>query len=322
VTSEREGRIRLTVLGGFLGSGKTTWLRHQLHEGVFADALVIVNEAADTPVDDALLGQANRTEVLAGGCVCCEGRAGLVELLRKVCDERSRSFSTSNRLDRIVLETSGLAEPGPIVHAIRSDPMLVHHIVVAEVVVAVDALYGLDQLRRERLGRRQTEVADRLIVTKVDRANEAELARLIATLRTLSPQAEISGAIKGAPVALPSIHAQAEALADLAQDEELRPLVLTTLELDDEVDWTAFTVWLSALLHARGDDVLRVKGVVRTPAGRLLLQTVRKVVQSPEVLVEGDDRGQNHDDRIVVIGRGYDPADIGRSLRYFAGLRP
>jgi G3E family GTPase len=245
-----------------------------------------------------------------------------VELLRKVCDERSRSFSTSNRLDRIVLETSGLAEPGPIVQAIRSDPMLVHHIVVAEVVVAVDALYGLDQLRRERLGRRQTEVADRLIVTKVDRANEAELARLIATLRTLSPQAEISGAIKGAPVALPSIHAQAEALADLAQDEELRPLVLTTLELDDEVDWTAFTVWLSALLHARGDDVLRVKGVVRTPAGRLLLQTVRKVVQSPEVLVEGDDRGQNHDDRIVVIGRGYDPADIGRSLRYFAGLRP
>ena len=147
---EREGRVRLTVLGGFLGSGKTTWLRHQLHEGAFEDALVIVNEAAATPVDDTLLSQAHRTEVLAGGCVCCEGRISLIELLHRLCNERSRTSSTASRLDRIVLETSGLADPGPIVEAIRDDSVLVHHIVVAEIIVVVDALHGLLQLRQER----------------------------------------------------------------------------------------------------------------------------------------------------------------------------
>ena len=89
------------------------------------------------------------------------------------------------------------------------------------------------------------------------------------------------------------------------------------LHLDDSIDWTAFTVWLSALLHARGDDVVRVKGVVRTPAGRLLLQTVRRVVQSPEILPEqGDTR---EDNMIVVIGRGYSEKQLKRSLAYFAG---
>ena len=322
MTGDREGRVRLTVLGGFLGSGKTTWLRHQLHEGAFADALVIVNEAADTPVDDALLTQSRRTEVLAGGCACCEGRAGLIELLRRLCDERSRSLSTATRLDRIVLETSGLADPGPIVAAIRDDPVLVHHILVAEVIVAVDALHGIDQLRHEPLGRRQAEIADRFIVTKVDAAAKDALPRLVATLRALNLNAEIVGAVKGVPVALPNQQAEPEVLADLGEAGARGPLTPTTIELDEHVDWTTFTVWLSALLHARGDDVVRVKGVVRTPAGRLLLQTVRRVVQAPELLAEGDERSAGSDDRIVVIGRGYDPEDIGRSLRSFAGLQP
>ncbi|MGI3900794.1 MAG: CobW family GTP-binding protein [Janthinobacterium lividum] len=310
----------MTVLGGFLGSGKTTWLRHQLHAGAFADSLVIVNEAADTAVDDALLAGSSRTVVLAGGCVCCERLADLVGLLRQICDERSRSLSTSARLQRIVLETSGLADPGPIVEAIRADPVLVHHILLAEVVVAVDALHGVDQLRAERLGRQQVEVADRLIVTKVDAAGDTALARLVATLRVLNPQADIIGAVKGAPASLPALSAEAFTLTTLEGDHDLWPLRPTTLQLDDEVDWTVFTVWLSALLHARGNDVVRVKGIVRTPAGRLLLQAVRKVVQSPEILADNDDGRSDTDNRIVVIGRGYDPQVIALSLRRFAEL--
>ncbi len=96
------------------------------------------------------------------------------------------------------------------------------------------------------------------------------------------------------------------------------PIFPTRLKLDDQVDWTAFGVWLSALLHARGDDVMRVKGVVRTPAGRMLLQTVRKVVQSPEILPEQEER---EDDTVVVIGRGYREEDLRRSLNRFAGVR-
>ncbi len=319
MTDTRDGRMQLTVLGGFLGSGKTTWLRHQLHDGNFKDAYVVVNEAADTPVDDALLARSTDLTVITGGCVCCTARGELVALLRRLCDRRSATASGGERLQRIVLETSGLADPGPIVEAIRRDPILVYHIVVSEIVVTVDALHALAQLRSEPLGRRQIEIADRLIVTKIDEAEPAALGRLLATLSRLNPGATISGAVKGSDAVLPGFAGvEPEPLADLSGESEKPPIFATTLALDPSIDWTAFSVWLSALLHARGDDVVRVKGVVRTPAGRLLLQSVRKVVQSPEVLPELAPDVASKDDSVVVIGRGYRAEDLLRSLRYFA----
>lgn len=309
-----EGRIRLTILGGFLGSGKTTWLRHQLHAGAYAHAVIMVNEAAETPVDDALLGRSERLVVLAGGCCCCTGRDRLVAALRQLCDERSRDGASADRFDGIVLETSGLADPAAIVEAIRSDPVLVHHIVVAEIVVTVDALHGLAELRGEPLGRRQIEAATRLVVTKVDAAEPAGVARLLATLKTLNPAAAVEAAARGSATALPDLPpAEAEVLPDLAGAASA-PIFPIRIQLGEDVDWTAFTVWLSALLHARGNDVMRAKGVVRTPAGRLLLQSVRKVVQRPEILPPQEDRD---DDTIVLIGRGYTEAQIRASLDYF-----
>jgi len=319
-----EGRMKLTVLGGFLGSGKTTWLRHQLHHGMLKDAFVVVNEAADVPVDDLLLGKSTRLAVLAGGCACCEKIETLLHLLRVIADGRVGDDAPRPRLERIVLETSGLADPGRIVEAIRSDPVLVHHIVVSEIVVAVDAVHGLDQLRSEPLGRRQVEVADRLVVTKIDEAADAALGKLSATLRELNPGADISGAVRGSAQPLPDFAAAtAEALPALGGLAAAGPRIFATkLIIDESVDWTAFSVWLSALLHARGDDVMRVKGVVRTPAGRLLLQSVRRIVPSPEILPESDDADGREDNAVVVIGRGYEAQDLSRSLRYFASGSP
>ena len=312
-----EGRIRLTVLGGYLGSGKTTWLRHQLHEGRLRGAHVIVNEAAETPVDDALLGRSSTLSVLAGGCVCCAARQDLIDLLRRISDERSKVEGGAARLEQIVLETSGLADPGPIVEAIRSDPVLVYHVVVSEVIVAVDALHSLSQLRGEPLGRRQIEVADRLIVTKVDQVAHGPLQTLLATLSCLNPGAGLSGAVQGVDSPLPDFSgAEPERLPETDQLSPKAPVTPVRLHLDDSIDWTAFTVWLSALLHARGDDIVRVKGVVRTPTGRLLLQTVRKVVQTPEILPEQGD--MREDNMVVVIGRGYKAEHLRRSLQYFA----
>lgn len=312
--------MRLTVLGGFLGSGKTTWLRHQLHAGIFNGAYVIVNEAAETPVDDALLQGSSMLSVLAGGCACCAGKADLIALLRKICDDRSKKDSSEERLERIILETSGLADPAPIVEAIRTDPILVHHIMVSEILVTVDALHGLSQLREEPLGRRQIEIADCLMITKLDEAAEADLAKLLATLRVLNPGAEMFGAVKGTETALPFFdHAEPENLVELLVAADLPPIFPSKLTIDDTIDWTAFSVWLSALLHARGNDVVRVKGVVKTPAGRLLIQTVRKIVQSPEILPEQGNGQLREDNAIVVIGRGYRAEDLTRSLHYFAG---
>ena len=318
--AKTEGRMRLTLLGGFLGSGKTTWLRHQLHEGRFRNAYIIVNEAAEMPVDDVLLGGAIRLSVLSGGCVCCSGKADLIALLRKLCDEGSKSDTSNLPINEIILETSGLADPGPIVEAIRADPMLVHHIVVGEIIVAVDALHGMSQLRREALGRRQTEIADYLIVTKVDEADDPELLKLLAALKRLNPGAGITGAVKGSPYPLPdAAGVEPEELPPISGETARAQIFPVVLDIDHTIDWTALTVWLSALLHARGDDVLRVKGVIRTPAGRLLLQSVRKVMQSPEILPEQDNDERRRDNMLIVIGSGYQPDDLMRSLRYFAG---
>ena len=315
MTAKTEGRMRLTILGGFLGSGKTTWLRHQLHEGRFSDAYVIVNEAAEMPVDDVLLGRSSRLSVLAGGCACCVGKAALIALLHELCDARSKSLI--GRVDEIILETSGLADPAPIVEALRADPVLVHHIVLAEIIVAVDGLHGLSQLRRESLGRKQTELADQLIITKIDEVSDRELKTLLATLKQLNPGAALSAANKGSPAALPNYSdAVAEILPPLNGEVERPTIFPTVLDIGFDIDWTALTVWLSALLHARGDDVLRVKGVIRTPAGRLLLQSVRKVMQSPEILPEQLD-GLRDDNKLVVIGSGYVANDLRKSLRYF-----
>lgn len=309
-----DGRMRLTILGGFLGSGKTTWLRHKLQTSrAFAEALVIVNEAAEIPVDDALLTGSPRLDVLAGGCACCDGLPALIAHLRMVCDGRVAGIGRHAGLERLVLETSGLADPGAIAQALRDDPVLVHHIRVDETVVVIDGLNGLDQLRREPLARRQIESADRLVVSKTDAAGAGQAALLAATLSRLNPGAEITGAVMGETVALP--HWLDTGPASLPALAEADPISATRLDLHEGIDWTAFAVWLSALLHARGEDVMRVKGVVRTPAGRLLLQSVRKVVQQPEILPQ--EGGKADDNSIVIIGRGYNPQDLARSLEKF-----
>lgn len=319
MSARSESRIPLTILGGFLGSGKTTWLRHQLHSGEMTEALVVVNEAADVPVDDMLLSKSSEIRLLAGGCACCEGKDRLIAMLRKFCDERVDEHYDGRRQDHIVLETSGLADPGPIVDAIRADLVLTHHLVVRQIIVAVDALHGLGYLRGEPLGRRQVETADRLIITKADAGDEDALRQLRATLKTLNPGAELSGSAMGSEVALPET-GDAKGI-DLSQsaDGDERPVISTSVKLAQGADWTAFGLWLSALLHARGDDLVRVKGVVRTPSGRLLLQSVRKVVQSPEILPDTVTEGKD-ENSIVFIGRGFRPRDLQVSLERFAGL--
>jgi G3E family GTPase len=313
----REGRMRLTILGGFLGSGKSTWLRHHLHDGLLRNAMVVVNEAADTPVDDTLLAGSMRLRVLAGGCACCETRPALVTLLRDICDDRVGGDASTPRIDRIVLETSGLADPARIADSIVTDPVLQHHIVVGEIIVTVDALHGLGHMRDEDLGRRQIETADTLVVTKVDAAEREPLRRLIATLQALNPGATLSGSVMGSPADLPNASGVEPENLPAADAETRARIEAATLELGEALDWPALTVWLSALIHARGDDILRIKGVVRTPRGRLLLQSVRRVVQSPEILPDEPATSDTRDGSLVFIGRHFTAGALARSLRAF-----
>jgi G3E family GTPase len=309
-----DGRLRLTILGGYLGSGKTTWLRHQLFEGVFRGAHILVNEAAETPVDDTLLAsQAASVTMLAGGCACCTGKDDLVAELRTLCDAQSRVRPEERNTRQIVLETSGLADPAAILDAIQQDGVLVHHIRVAEIVVLVDTLHAAEQLRTEYLSRAQIEAADRIILTKVDAVPDTTLATVLATVRRLNPAAHIEAAIKGEKFTLPDLPTVPP--YDLPQIKDGGdPIEPTKIDIASDVDWAIFSVWLSALLYARGEDLVRVKGVFETPAGPLLIQAVRKSVQAPELLPPEADQHQN---QIIFIGRGYTEDQLRQSLNYF-----
>lgn len=312
-----DGRLPLTVVGGFLGAGKSTWLRHQLHQGRFARAAIIVNEAAETPVDHLLLARAHRLHILAAGCACCDGRTAFVALLRAVCDE-----APSAGLDGIVLETSGLADPAAIAAAVAADPVLVRRLAIARTVTLVDGLNGVEQLAAEPLARAQAEAADALVVTKAGGLAAETLARLVATLAALNPAAGLAASERGELVPLPGLTAPPFPLP--APPGARPPIRPHRLAIGDGAGWPALSPWLSALLFARGDTIVRVKGVVATAAGRLLIQSVRHLVQPPEILPpenRSSDKASSGQPpevgTLVLIGRGLDDGTLARSWHLY-----
>ncbi|WP_374641217.1 GTP-binding protein [Tabrizicola sp.] len=307
-----DGRLPLTIVGGFLGAGKSSWLRHQLYTRRFGRVHVLVNEAAELPVDDLLLGRADRLEVLAGGCACCTGRAALIAALRRICDDATGAGAGA--IDALVLETSGLADPAAIARALQDDPVLVRRIVLARTIVLVDAGAAMDQLAGEPLARRQIEAADEIVVTKAAGTDLPQRSRLAATLRLLAPGAAVSWAEFG--VEAPQEIDPAAAPFDLPEPEAATPILAHRLDARDAGGWWALSAWLSALLHARGDRIVRIKGVITTPAGRLLLQSVRHHVQAPEILPEAPP-GAGDPDFIVLIGRDIDEQRLLRSWDIF-----
>jgi G3E family GTPase len=306
-------RLLLTILGGFLGAGKTTWLRHHLHSGVFRDAIVVVNEAAGASVDHVLLGSANRIHVLAGGCACCEGRQELLCLLREL--SAAARMSETSKPPRVVLETSGLADPQSILAAIAADHALSRRLGVTEVVVVVDAVNGAELLRDEGLARRQISCADCLIVAKTDAVESRDVVRLLDAVQRLNPAAVRFGAVRGVEVPLPNVEAIiSREQRDSLNDADVGSLFASEIRVGDAT-WPAFAVWLSALLHARGDELLRIKGVAVAPTGRLLIQAMRRQVQPPERLPGPSDET---DGTLVVFGRGYSSEILQGSLDAFA----
>jgi G3E family GTPase len=318
----------ITLVTGFLGSGKTTLLRHLLVGPEAQHTAVLVNEFGEVGLDHHLLQRLDeQTILLGGGCVCCMIRDDLVRALSDLLDRDQRGAIP--RLKRIVIETTGLADPVPILFTVVTHPMLQHHFDVAGVVATVDAVNGQRHLDHHPESLKQVVSADEVILTKTDLAQPGTVQALRARLRAINPTARLTTAVFGQVEARHGLDfrdsrasktASATALeasgAQSSHDAEIRSLALSFAQ---PLDWSAFSVWLSMLLHARGEDVLRVKGLLNVgAAGPVVLHGVQHIMHAPEHLAHWPDADQRS--HLVFILRAIEPHHIVRSLQAFQHL--
>ena len=300
----------VALVTGFLGSGKTTLLSRLLAHPDMGETAVIVNELGEVAIDHHLLRRVDeRTVVLGSGCVCCTLRGDLADELRDLLGRRERGEVPWFR--RVVVETTGLADPAPIVYTLVSEPVVKHHYRLERVIATVDAVNGLPAAESVR----QVAAADRLVVTKTDLPEAGDIR---AELAGINPAADVLEASFG--------DVEPDALFG-GGDRDLRELAVdghahtdgihaVCLLFDEPLDWTAFGIWLTMLLQSRGSDVLRVKGLLNVGGdGPLVLNGVQHVIHPPEHLDAWPDEDRRS--RIVFIGRGFTGEELERSLAAF-----
>lgn len=327
--------IPVNIITGFLGSGKTTLLQRLLASPKLADTAVLINEFGEVSLDHLLLDVVDQeTVILESGCVCCTIRGDLADAIRELHSKRERGLIP--RFDRLAIETTGLADPAPIVSTLLAEPVIRNHFRLGNVVTTIDAVNAELHLRNNEESVKQAAIADRLVLTKSDLAGTGTLDAVHAALSSLNRTAPVidvqdDGFDPDDLLASDVYDAEAKAaevqrwLEREQQDHDTHDhahqhggdLQTFALIVDHPVDWTAFGIWLTMLLHRHGEKVLRVKGILNV-AGQttpVIIHGVQHVVHPPAHLEAWPDDDRRS--RIVFILRGLDQALIKRSLDAF-----
>jgi G3E family GTPase len=309
----RGARLPVTVVTGFLGAGKTTLVRRFLMSPEGAGTAVIINEYGSVGIDDALVrGSTDQVTLLGNGCLCCNTRSDLQIALRNLVAERDQGRIPQFR--RILIETSGLADPGPILQTFATDRALGGEFHVEVVVALVDAASGLDTLGWSAEARRQVILADRLVISKTDLAKPPALARLRTRLRELNPRAAIATAIDGdldprclietdesePPKLGPKSGAKSGFVAEASHSDGIASFVLID---ETPLPWDAFARGMDTLIALRGPDLLRVKGFLNVAGcrGPVVVHVVQHLAHAPVELAAWPDASRAS--RVVFITR-------------------
>jgi G3E family GTPase len=315
---ERGARIPVIVITGFLGAGKTTLVRHFLALPEGHGTAVIINEFGAVGIDDVLVrSSADETVLLGNGCVCCNTRSDLQIAMRGLIAERERGIVPP--FTRIVIETSGLADPSPILQTFATDQALGAEFYLEVVVAVVDAATGESILEWSAEARKQIILADRLVLTKTDLVAKETADSLIARLREMNARAGIDIAVDGAldPARLiePS---DAERTGFIAEAAHSDGIVSFAIAEHTPLDWPSFARAMETLMALRGPDLLRVKGFLNVDGcrGPVVVQFVQHLAHPPVELAAWPD--DDHASRVVFITRNIAEAQV-RDL--FAAVR-
>jgi G3E family GTPase len=324
----------ITVLTGFLGAGKTTLLNHLLRQPQLARTAVLVNEFGEIGLDHLLVEKLDdRTVLLNAGCVCCTVRGDLARVLREMLPRARR-----DDISRIVIETTGLADPVPILTTLMTDPVAAAAYRLDGIVTVVDAVNGVAHLDAQIEAVRQVAVADRLVVSKADLADTAVLRQRLTALNPGAPVSEASHGVIDPTFVLhaglfdptakiPNVAAWLNAAsfdAHAHQDHHHDPnrhdsrITAFCVTLQDPLDWQPLAMWLEMLVASRGDNLLRIKAILNLKGQDrpVAIHAVRHLMHPPVKLAawpEGDPRTS----RLVFITNDLSPAVIENGLRAF-----
>ncbi|HET7158802.1 MAG TPA: GTP-binding protein [Burkholderiales bacterium] len=314
------GRIPVSIVTGFLGSGKTTLINRLLKRSDMNRVAVIVNELGEQSIDHDLVEvSSEQMTLLNNGCLCCVLRGDLQETLRDMFVKRRTGEIID--FERVVIETTGLADPAPVMHTLMTDTMLQAQYRLDCVVTLVDAVNGVGQLDSMSEAVKQAALADRLVITKADLADETKIAVLESRLRELNPQAPMKRAVNGEielafliNVGLANTRSKLEDVERwMGADEHDEhghahrhdtAVKSFCLRYERPFTWSTFSQCMEVLTAMRGPDLLRVKGLVNVEgrAGPLVVQGVQHLFH-PTIELRAWP-SEDRETRLVFITRG------------------